>query len=96
MYDRKRRDQAEEALNNAGHRLRDKKAGETAGAENALEPSIPKDVAQLWDRITERRNDLLHAGMREQPVSAKTVVDNVAKFVESIEEMPIPGADGST
>jgi hypothetical protein len=34
--------------------------------------------------------------MREQPVSAKTVVDNVARFVESIEEMPIPGADGST
>jgi len=96
MYDRKWREQAEEALNNAGHRLRDKKAGETAGAENALEPSIPKDVAQLWASITERRNDLLHAGMREQPVSAKTVVDDVAGFVESIEEMPIPGADGST
>lgn len=96
VYGRERREQAERALNEAGHRLRDKKAGKTAGAENMSEPSIPEDVAQLWASITERRNDLLHAGMRAQPVSAKTVVDDVAKFVESIEKLSIPGAENST
>lgn len=88
VYCKKWREEAEDVLNQAGRRLRDKEAGQPP---EPAEVPIPEHVAKLWANITYRRNDLLHAGMREQPVSAKNVADDIASFVDEIEGLPLPG-----
>lgn len=95
VYSRERREEAESILNQAGRRLWDKEADKTPGGEKAKEKPIPEDVTKLWADITERRNDLLHAGMRKRPLPADGVVADIASFVDAIEKLPLPGEEGT-
>ncbi len=88
VYSRERREEAEDILNQEGRRLRDKEAGRTPDRE---EKPVPEYVAKLWANITDRRNDLLHAGMRTQPVPADRVVNDIASFVADIEGLSLSG-----
>ncbi|MGC8825679.1 MAG: TIGR02221 family CRISPR-associated protein [Anaerolineae bacterium] len=93
VYSKEQREKAENVLNQAGRRLRDKEAGQYPKPE---EVPIPEHVAGLWAKITERRNDLLHAGMREQPVSAKNVADDITSFVDEIEILSLSREEGAS
>lgn len=95
LYARKWREDTEYALNQADRHLRDKEADKTPGEAKAEETPIPEDVVNLWANITNRRNDLMHAGMRKNPVPADKVVGDVASFVKAIEKLPLLGEEGT-
>jgi len=45
---------------------------------------VPPDVADRFDRVSQWRNDVLHCGMRDSPMSADRVLRNVAKLPEEL------------
>jgi len=53
---------------------------------------IPKveTVLGLWKSLTNIRNDILHAGMRDNPKPPHTLIQNIRKSLETIEKLPLP------
>lgn len=44
----------------------------------------------LWKSLTEVRNDILHAGMRDRPETSETLVRSLSRILESLKELPLP------
>ncbi|GAB4533094.1 MAG: hypothetical protein Fur0018_22140 [Anaerolineales bacterium] len=47
-------------------------------------------VLSLWKSFTEVRNDILHAGMRDEPGDPKSLIQQIETALKRIEELPIP------
>ena len=47
---------------------------------------IPSEYAEIWNRISDLRNDLAHCGLRENPANIKTIESRVCKFAGDIEQ----------
>lgn len=84
IYSREQRGRAEERLNVW--------ARQTSGREHASDkPALPPQVLQLWEQISERRNDLLHAGMRTQAIESEKLRKDIVHLVKELEKLPLPG-----
>jgi hypothetical protein len=49
--------------------------------------TFPNDCATLWSKITDARNDINHAGMRESPNPAKSLNDIVLNICKQTIEL---------
>lgn len=47
-------------------------------------------VLSLWKSFTDVRNDILHAGMRDNPKSPESLIDQIKNALKQIEELPLP------
>jgi len=47
-------------------------------------------VLGLWKNLTRTRNDIDHAGMRENPDPPKTLVKNIQGYIETLKGLPLP------
>ena len=47
-------------------------------------------MLSLWKSLTNIRNDILHAGMRDNPKPPHTLLQNIRKALETIEKLPLP------
>jgi len=69
-----------------------------AGAEEPAEPlPVPEreSVLKLWDGLLQARNDLLHAGMREDPVPADRLISRLKNIEQGLRGLPLQGDSGS-
>lgn len=69
----------EEKLIFEGHK-REKKAGE-------LYQKIDHPILVLWNKITNLRNDIIHAGTKREEISSNKVVENTKKYSEELREI---------
>ncbi len=44
----------------------------------------------LWKALTEVRNDILHAGMRDQPETPEALVRSLRRMLNTLRELPLP------
>ena len=49
------------------------------------------EALRLWNATTDVRNDIDHAGMREDPRDPRSLIQNVEKIIQGIHTLPIPG-----
>ena len=47
-------------------------------------------VLGLWKSLTDVRNDILHAGMRDEPKTPDTLIRNLRRMLHTLEELPLP------
>lgn len=47
-------------------------------------------VLTLWKALTDTRNDIDHAGMRENPEDPGNLVKNIEKYIKQLDELPLP------
>ena len=47
-------------------------------------------VLGLWKSLTDVRNDILHAGMRDQPDTPETLVRSLRRMLNTLQELPLP------
>jgi len=52
-------------------------------------PEVGK-VLGLWKSLTDTRNDIDHAGMREEPGNPDNLVKNIEKYIQTLGELPLP------
>ncbi len=45
-----------------------------------------QDIAKLWDRITNTRNDIAHAGMNEEASESGRLIERIKKASEEIKK----------
>lgn len=71
--------------------INERKKGEDilSGLRHDLKDSIKldekeKNLIQLWDNISNLRNDINHAGMRPNPIPAKTALKNIKSECEKV------------
>jgi len=83
LYDRERRGEVEGRLNEACKDLQ---------CHIPPKPPLKKEDVQLWDKLTEARNDMLHAGMREGCTKAARLQENITALVAELEALPLPEA----
>lgn len=55
--------------------------------------SLPQveTVLGLWKALTEVRNDIDHAGMRENPLAPESLIRNIRNHIQTIQSLPLPG-----
>ena len=53
--------------------------------------SVPQAVLalQLWLELSDRRNDIDHAGMREEPKSADTLIKGIEACIKKLDALPL-------
>lgn len=52
-----------------------------------------KELADLFNRVSKMRNDVMHCGKREQPESPKVILEHCKNCLDRILELPIPQED---
>lgn len=68
-------------------------------SEQVFQPVFLKSLLQvetvlgLWKALTEVRNDIDHAGMREKPLSPQDLIKNIGKYIETIQSLPLSGEE---
>ncbi|MFB6271714.1 MAG: TIGR02221 family CRISPR-associated protein [Salinibacter sp.] len=67
------RKQAEDYLNTLAH-----------GQRRMSQSGAEREVANLWLKVGEIRNDIDHAGMRTDPIPANTAVGNTKQYCEEV------------
>ena len=50
----------------------------------------PESLLGLWKSFTDVRNDILHAGMRDEPKPSSTLIKQIQNALKAIERMPLP------
>ena len=45
-----------------------------------------QEAMRLFNNLNDLRNDLAHCGMRSDPITAKSAIDNVKKRVKNLED----------
>lgn len=82
------RSEVERALNN-GVRIQSKKTVDTiSSCDEKLKNLANKDeLIDLWQQVTELRNDIAHVGMNPDPKLAKTLKDRFEKIYPSLSEL---------
>ncbi len=96
LLNKQEREQVERALGAAAHQRRRKSAEEEKAADDRRTlidlSTIPsnEEVIKLFEQLGDLRNDLMHAGKREQPLSAQNVENRVKNLREQLEQLPIP------
>lgn len=48
---------------------------------------IPEELKKLWGAITDSRNDINHAGMRENPAGTTTLIRNIETYCKDVIEL---------
>ena len=66
-----------------------KKAG--AAFQPVFLKSVPclETVLGLWKSLTDTRNDIDHAGMRENPETPENLTTNIANYIEKLNSLPL-------
>ena len=83
MLDKNNRFQAEQALNQAAQGLRTKQTG--GAIIQLLDGLLLKDeVAELWEQITNLRNDIAHVGMRSSAGKAAKLKQRMEKINQQL------------
>ncbi len=89
------REQVERALGAAAQQRRRKSAEEEKAADDRRTSidlsTIPsnEEVIKLFEQLGDLRNDLMHAGKRENALSAQNVENHVQKLRVQLEQLPI-------
>jgi hypothetical protein len=54
--------------------------------------ALPKleAVLSLWLSLSKTRNDIDHAGMREEPGEARNLVKSLSKCIADLDKLPLP------
>jgi CRISPR-associated DxTHG motif protein len=82
------RDEVELALNNGVRIKSNKTVDTTSSCDDKLEKLANKDeLVNLWDQVTQLRNDIAHVGMNSDPKSAKKLKDRFEKIYPSLSEL---------
>jgi CRISPR-associated DxTHG motif protein len=83
----KRREQQQDALNSEAERLQNEKSA----YKPAILLNMPnvKDIIDLWGSLREARNDIDHAGMRDDPLEAKDLITRIQGFIQKLEQLPL-------
>lgn len=83
LYNREARGEVEKILNEACKKLQE---------NTPLDPPLEQEQLKLWTKLTNARNDMLHAGMREDYTKAPRLQKNITALVEELEALPLPEA----
>jgi len=69
--------------------LKAKKSG--AAFQPVFLKSVPclETVLGLWKSLTDTRNDIDHAGMRENPETPENLIKNIANYIETLNSLPL-------
>jgi CRISPR-associated DxTHG motif protein len=82
------RDEVELALNNGVRIKSNKTVDTTSSCDDKLEKLANKDeLVNLWDQVTQLRNDIAHVGMNSDPKSAKKLKDRFEKIYPSLSKL---------
>jgi CRISPR-associated DxTHG motif protein len=84
---KKLREDQEEALNSEAVRLKNEKST----FKPAVLAKLPeaKEVIALWGSLTDVRNDIDHAGMRQEPREAQDLIKQIQEFIQKLELLPL-------
>lgn len=89
ILEKSSRKDCEERINTEAYQQRSQKTNIQTGL-GALPGGL--DALKLWSDMVDARNDIDHAGMREQPIKAKNLVAQMQKLIERLDQLPIPEA----
>jgi len=82
------RDEVELALNNGVRIKSNKTVDTTSSCDDKLEKLANKDeLVNLWDQVTQLRNDIAHVGMNSDPKSAKKLKDRFEKIYRFLSKL---------
>ncbi|MEB3124026.1 MAG: TIGR02221 family CRISPR-associated protein [Snowella sp.] len=88
LLDKNSRFSVESALHNGNAKIQNKKPKSLSSFDEAFE-KLPefKEVCQLWDKLTEIRNDIAHVGMNESPASAQSLKNRAEGVLPELEQV---------
>jgi len=81
---------AKDTRHAAEHALGELHAADKCGCLAKRAAGLPEQVARLWSRIIDVRNDIDHAGMRRGALPPSRLLENIEQCVSEIEKLPLP------
>lgn len=85
----KREEMANEINREANQYLEAKNKKQPFTPEVSIDSVDIKDILSLWKNLKDVRNDVLHAGMRENPAEPDTLIKNIKKIIDKLDNLPV-------
>jgi len=78
----------ERVVNTEAHKYLEKENAEFSSVFLSDIPHL-EDILSLWLSLTDARNDIDHAGMREDAKEPKNLIKNIKKYIVTLNELPL-------